>query len=119
MPNMLLPDARSEAPPQFDESFRIQVLGHGSDTTVLGSAIKLVGDRLIARIAEHLPEGTGVSIPCRDGHLLAEVLGCWRERQFSFATFEIRHSLRTPELVSGPESENRTPARSLAARNGA
>ena len=112
-------DARSQAPLEFDENFAIQVLGDGSGTTVSSSAIKIVGNRLIARIADHLPEGTPVSIPCRDGHVLAEVLGCWRERQFSFGAFEICHSLRTPELVSGRESENVAPARSLAARNAA
>jgi len=118
MANMLPADTRSEAPLQFDENFPIQVLGDGSGIAVSSSAIKLVGNRLIARIADHLPEGTAVSIPCRDGRLLAEVLGCWRERQFSFGAFEIRHSLRTPELVSVREGENGTP-HSLADRNAA
>jgi hypothetical protein len=112
-------DILSEVPVQFDQDFSIQVLGDGRGSSVLSSAIKVVGNRLIARIGDHLPEGTAVSIPCRDGQVLAEVIGCWRERQFSFGAFEIRHSIRKVELVSGGEAENYTSSGSLPARNAA
>jgi hypothetical protein len=80
-------------PLQLNENFSLHILGEGKGRTIAGKAVKLVGRRLIATIAETVVEGTCVSIPCREGRLLAEVIGCWRERQTNFAAFDMVHAM--------------------------
>jgi hypothetical protein len=83
----------SREPLQLNETFSLHLLGEGKGRTISGKAVKLAGRRLIATIAETLVEGTCVSIPCRGGRLLTEIIGCWRERDTTFAAFDIVHAI--------------------------
>src|SRR5215510_6966361 len=87
-------------PLQLPENFSIQLLGQDKGRTIAGKAVKVVGRRLIATIAEAVMEGTCVSIPCREGRLLAEIIGCWRERETNFAAFDIVQAICEPDAWS-------------------
>src|SRR5438132_4112274 len=86
-------DTTADEPLQLNENFVLHVLGEGRGQVVQGKAIKLVGRRLIATVADPLAAGVCVSIPCREGRLLAEAVGSWRESRTNFVSLDVVQSL--------------------------
>jgi len=85
---------------QLPERFVIRMLG-AKEQSIDGTGIKLVGRRLIARVAETMSAGELVRIDVQDAFLLGEVLGCWREGSAVFAAIELQQALtRLSELAT-------------------
>lgn len=84
--------------------FTFQVLDNLGGHQATGWGAKLTGSRFIAEVSELLERDTCVRINCRDGLLLGEIRGCWREGPAIVAAVELLHSLMgLQELASAHE----------------
>ena len=84
----------TEQPMQLNREFSFHAAGESEAPSMSGRVVTINGRRLIAAISQPLNDGACVSIDCREGSFLGEVLGTWSEEQTSFACFALMYALR-------------------------
>ena len=86
---------RAAKPLGLDENFSMKVLDGGGESMLSCRAITIYGRRFIARVPSGVVAGTAVSIGCRNGQLLGEILGHWSEGGINHAAIELCHAITT------------------------
>jgi len=82
-----------------------------------GRVVTINGRRLIAAVSEPLNDGACLTIACREGSFLGEVLGTWREEQTRFACIALMYALRefdAPGIGRWPSAVPTAPVASVA-----
>ena len=79
----------------LDDNFSMKVIDGAGQATLSCRAITIYGRRLIARVPSRVVAGTAVSIGCRNGQLLGEILGHWSDGDANHAAIELCHAITT------------------------
>ena len=79
----------------FDDNFSLELLDRTGEPMLSCRAITIHGRRLIARVPSRVVVGTAVSIDCRNGQLLGEILGHWSDGDANHAAIELCHAITT------------------------